>query len=238
MRPAQIAHMTLRRDQLSTKAKALAPVTFVYMKSGEQKTFQITPKIGADYRFFYATEQLPKEFLELDARPYAARAYFETFGLLQQSIENMIEEIALADVEEQKTKVILYAISYDTNQRGQQIEFRWKTVFKVETKRHTRDGQETETNFYIERKHGRANRMGVEYDLYETSENFDSRHDTLKEMPWSSDRETWFANMEIAIEQLGTRLANGFGSNSAVLAKRIDSHQAQFLLEQSKEGDE
>ena len=216
-------------------SKALPPVTFVFLKNKEEKSFQLIPKIATDYRFFYATKDLPPEFFEIDSKPYGERAYFDSFGELKRSIENMIEDIELAEVEEHKTKVILYAIEHDDNSRGVTINFQWAPVHKVEVKRHikqySKHQQRTEINFYVERR-ARGSSLGVTYDEFRASDHF---HKEYEEMEWSVEREAWFKMMEQAINELGYRLRSGFGSKSSILAKRIDEGAGSFLLQGKEE---
>jgi hypothetical protein len=205
----------------------LPTVRFVFFKDKQQHHFEIQPKISTDFKFFFATKELPKAFFEIEGKPYTDRLYFDTFHELRDSIDKMIDEIEMSEVEENKTKVILYSVDTESN-RGVLIDFRWKVLHKVEVTKQTKKGVVKDVTFFEEHRRGSDYHKSVSFDSCNLYNYFS---EDIEEMIWTGEREAWFRSIEIAINDLTKKIKAGFGSQSSVLAKRIDAGAGSFLLQ-------
>lgn len=200
---------------------------FEYSTAKELKQFDLEIKMSTDLRFFYTVNQLPKEILDRDLAPGGDRQYFDSYYELHDSVMRIIAEFETAFVQENKTKVILYAIDTKSYDSHQEIDFRYEVVQKVEIG----NSKGTTKKYYKERHHsGRA--TGTTMDELSHS----AFNDEFKEINWTKDREEWFKKMNHAIETLSRNLESGLKQTPEVLARKIDQGLSFQLLE-SKRGE-
>lgn len=185
------------------------------------KTFELDIKISSTFQFFYTTEDLPTELLNLPNSPHGPRQYFDSFHSLESSINDLVAEFEVSLVEETKTKVILYAIDTESH-RGQKIDFRFIVAQRVEIGRKRGDAS---VRYFQETKRS-GHHIGNDLSELNTHSHFE---EDFLEMAWTAEREAWFKSMENSIEKLAQRLTLGFGKAPEILARKIDPG-AQFLL--------
>jgi len=195
--------------------------TFSCSTKDELVRFQLQIGLSTEFRFFYTTKELPEFLRALERCPPGERRYFDTYHELRQEVEALIAEFEISLIEETKTRVILYHISFDDTGGKHVLEFKYLVAVRISAGGHRKHDS---VRFFLERQYnGRS--TGTALDEI-SSYQIDS--DRL-EMAWTKEREAWFRAMEDSVRSLGQKLTAGFGTVPEVLARKIDQ-SAQFLL--------
>ncbi len=194
--------------------------------------FELPIKVSTNYRFYYASKDLPLELHGSD--PHAGdRRYFETFDELDSHIRKMIETLEASQIDELKEKCILYSLDHDDDWNAESIGFMFFVVQKVTLKREYKGEIHDDVTYYREVNHGAGTR-GNTLQEFDASSKFDG---SFKEMAWSDKREAWFFEMIQAMATMAKRLKQGLTGRAEILARKIDQG-SRLLLTNGDDQDE
>lgn len=212
--------------------------TYTYVNQTGLTHFTLDVKLNAEFKIFITTEQIPEEIREKsDFLPKRIAA--DNIDEIDNKIAECINAFEESFVQEQKTKVIVYTMTYQESTdykadryghysrnglNGPLLHFAYQILWRVEFRK---PNKPPEIKYYYESVHrGRG-------DLSTKNMEEVSVPDNGKEMAHTPEREEWFDAMEKQIKRLANQLKVGFSPVGDLLAKRIDS-SANFLLEGKK----
>ena len=206
--------------------------TYSYVNKAGLTSFKIDVKLSAEFKIYITTEQIPEEIRE-KVGFVPKRLSGDSMDEIDSKIAEYINKFEESFVEEEKSKVIIYKLSYSEASSynddryghraltGPVLAFAFRVLWRVEFRN---PNKEPEIKYYyeaVDRGRGRiSNKRMEEVDVPDNS----------KEMAWSPEREEWFDSMEKQIKRLANQLKVGFSPVGDLLAKRIDA-SSNFLLE-------
>jgi sugar-specific transcriptional regulator TrmB len=195
------------------------------MRKESLGSFDLEIKLSTSFDLFFSDEDIPEELRAAYQGILQKRNYFHSFEELNDRVREIIANFEETFVEETKKKAILYSINYD-DRRGHQIYFNYLVVQRIDTGSR---GGKIETRYYTERACRGMTKSSIVLDDVNTFQAF--REGEFSEMLWSKEREIWFEQMALSVQNLGKRLLDGFGAKPEVLARKIDLGGISFLLE-------
>jgi hypothetical protein len=208
-------------------------------KGGEVKSFTINVKINTYLKLYFATSELPEELVRTSTESLKqGNNTFDKPDDLFNFVNRIIEDHESSFTEETRSKVILYELNSKSKDDSAEIDFRFKVLTKVVTKK---GGEET-AKYYEERllvggslKFHNSTHQDIMLDLFDHNHFF--TYDQYLEMAWTAERQLWFENSLDLMRELALKIRSGFGTKPQVLAKRIDDSGLKHQLVEFKEKD-